>query len=113
MDFNHYQRLAARTRADNPSREMTIAILGLGLTGEAGEAAEDIKHFLGHGHELNLEKLVKELGDVLWYVSQIADVFNIKLADVARLNIEKLMKRYPDGFSTEHSIARKDENGDL
>jgi NTP pyrophosphatase (non-canonical NTP hydrolase) len=113
MDFDVYQELASRTRADHESRDLAIAILTLGLTGEAGEAAEEIKHYLGHGHDLDMQKFKKELGDVLWYLSQLAHMFNINLSEIAELNIAKLRARYPEGFSVQHSKARLDENAGL
>lgn len=86
----------------------SLAISGLGLTGEAGEVADLLKKHIGHGHELNKEKLSKELGDVLWYLSNIASCFEIDLNDVAKTNIDKLKKRYPKGFNASDSIKRVD-----
>ena len=80
--------------------------LPFGLTGESGEVADLIKKHFGHGHVLDQDKLKKELGDVLWYLSQLAEQFGLELSDVAETNIDKLKKRYPDGFSEEASRNR-------
>lgn len=79
-----------------------------GLTGEAGEVADLIKKHFGHGHELDLTKVKKELGDVLWYLSQLAEQFGLSMDDVGEANIAKLKARYPDGFSEEASKNRKE-----
>ena len=110
--FDEYQRAAARTMntTDDELRnpEKRLAIFGLGVAGETGEVVEMIKKHIGHGHELDLQKLTKELGDVLWYLSAICTVCGLELESVAKENIAKLHRRYPDGFSYEASQARVD-----
>lgn len=111
-DLNSYQQDALRTARVDPEAPLLridIARDGLGLTGEAGEVADILKKYIGHGHALDREKVVKELGDVLWYVAVLAHRMGWTLEDVALVNIEKLRKRYPDGFSSERSINRTDE----
>lgn len=100
--LDQYQQLAARTIGSDQS----LAVWGLGVAGEAGEVAELIKKVVGHGHPLDRNTLVTEIGDVLWYVSAIATTLGVSLSDVAAANIRKLQQRYPDGFSTERSINR-------
>lgn len=113
MDLNEYQNKATRTANTDLPREMQIATFALGLAGESGEVADLLKKHLGHGHPLDREKLVKELGDVLWYVAALADVYGIELGAVAETNLAKLRARYPDGFSSERSRNRPafDANG--
>lgn len=60
------------------------------------------------GHELNEQEMINELGDVCWYIALIASGLNVSLEEIMTRNIEKLEKRYPDGFSTHDSINRKD-----
>jgi NTP pyrophosphatase (non-canonical NTP hydrolase) len=79
----------------------------LGLTGESGEVADMIKKTLYHGHLIDIEKLIKELGDVLWYISVMAETLDIPLEKIAEQNIAKLAARYPEGFSEYLSINRK------
>lgn len=106
MSFEQYAELAQRTARKNIGLEKRLAIAGLGIAGEAGEVAEIIKKNIGHGHELDVTKLGKELGDVLWYIQEIGHIIGYPLELVAKDNIEKLKKRYPDGFSTEQSVNR-------
>lgn len=105
MNFTSYQKQAALTSGQKgfPQR---LVIGALGLNGEAGEVADLVKKHVGHGHELDLFSLEKELGDVLWYLAEICTALDLELSEVARANIEKLKQRYPDGFSTNRSINR-------
>lgn len=80
----------------------------LGLTGEAGEVADLIKKYIFHGHELDEDTLVKEMGDVMWYMALLCHALDIQLSTVMERNIEKLEKRYKDGFSEEASRNRKE-----
>ena len=105
MTGNEYQKLAMRT-AKPECR--TLSNVGLGLAGEAGEVADEIKKHLHHGHPLNKEKLVKELGDVCWYAALAATVLGVSLEDVMLMNIKKLKDRYPEGFDPEKSLHRKE-----
>jgi NTP pyrophosphatase (non-canonical NTP hydrolase) len=90
--------------------DMDTKICGLGIAGEAGEVADIIKKEYGHGHPRNVDKMRKELGDVLWYVTAIAHKYGLTLDDVMRGNIDKLTKRFPEGkFTTEASAARVDQ----
>lgn len=104
--FQEYQHAVARTAAPYDDTIKAKSVFGLGIAGEAGEVADLIKKEVGHGHPENREKVLKELGDVLWYVAAIASVYELRLSDIADANIEKLKKRYPEGFSTERSINR-------
>jgi NTP pyrophosphatase (non-canonical NTP hydrolase) len=107
VDMNEYQKLAMRTNSDQP---MTQAICNgvFGLCGEAGEVADLLKKSLFHGHELDKQSLSKELGDVMWYVACLAETFNLKLDKIAQQNIDKLIKRYPEGFDKQRSINRSE-----
>lgn len=82
----------------------------LAVAGEAGELADAIKKMTFHGHTFDQEKLLLEAGDVLWGLTYLCDVLGVSLEDVATKNIEKLKKRYPDGFNSEASIKRIDES---
>lgn len=90
--------------------ENRIVIAGLGLCGEAGEVVELLKKAFGHGHghELDKSKLSKELGDVAWYLSEIATAAGLRLSDILDENVGKLQKRYGGSFSTEASVNRKE-----
>jgi NTP pyrophosphatase (non-canonical NTP hydrolase) len=103
MNLNEYQELASRTANEH---DKELANYGLGITGEAGEVADIIKKHMFHGHDLDKQELLKELGDVLWYVSNIARISGLPFELVAQTNINKLKRRYPEGFSTERSVNR-------
>lgn len=81
----------------------------MGLCGESGETVDIVKKHLFHGHPLDKEKLVKELGDVAWYLAEAATALDIPLEEIFEKNIEKLKSRYPEGFDTEKSINRTKE----
>lgn len=114
MELNEYQRLASRTL--NPDQGMRNMLVNgaLGLAGESGEAADLVKKHVFHGHDLDVRDLADELGDVLWYISQIATSQGLTMEQIARRNITKLQERYPDGFVRERSIKRRrpEEEGD-
>lgn len=105
MNFNSYQNQANRTASKN-SDDKSILISCMGLAGEAGEVVDYLKKVYGHGHQYNHEKLIDELGDVLWYIADIAHKHNIDMGAIAERNIKKLRDRYPEGFSQEKSINR-------
>lgn len=104
LTLNEYQLLAQRT---SPNEGRSRIVNGcMGLCGESGECIDHLKKHLNQGHPLDEEKLAEELGDVLWYCAELAAGLNMTLEAIARNNIEKLKKRYPDGFSAEKSIHR-------
>lgn len=103
MTINEYQVQAMRFA--NP-KCLNIFNAALGLTGEAGEFADLIKKINFHGHAKDTEHLIKELGDVLWYVALAAQILNTDLETIMEKNIDKLLARYPDGFSEERSKNR-------
>ena len=108
MTLNDYQTLAQRTSGNAlPSNKIENGILG--LCGESGECAEILKKYLHQGHEFDREAMKAELGDVLWYVAELAAGLGITLEEVAEGNIAKMQKRYPDGFDTRRSVERSDQ----
>lgn len=109
MNFNEYQNLATRTRNNTTTPDLELLNYSLGLAGETGEVIEMIKKTVFHGHEINSFEIQKELGDVLWYLSQIARMAGLTLDEIASTNIEKLRKRYPIAFSKEASINRPED----
>ena len=93
-------------------RMLTAAV---GMSAEAGEFTEIVKKMVFQGkpvNEENLFHLKRELGDIMWYVSQACLGLDISLEEVIQMNFEKLSARYPEGaFSIERSENRKE--GDL
>ena len=110
MKLNEYQELASRTAKDHGVFNKNLAEYGMGVSEEGGEVCGIIKKVVFHGHDLERESVAKELGDVMWYVSQTARLIGYTLQEVAEMNVAKLEKRYPMGFSTFDSIKRVDVN---
>ena len=106
MTINEYQQLALRTL--NPELDNKDVLINgvMGLCGESGEAIDIVKKHLAQGHELDRENLAKELGDIAWYLAETAYAIGYPLEDILQMNIEKLLDRYPEGFSTERSVNR-------
>lgn len=108
MTINEYQELAMRTL--NPSLDKKDVLINgvMGLCGEAGEAIDIVKKHLAQGHELDRAHLIKELGDIAWYLAETATALDVTLEEVLQGNIDKLKKRYPEGFDSEKSIQREE-----
>lgn len=107
---NDYQRAALRTaQMDNLSNEEVLLNGVMGLNGEAGEVIDLVKKARFQGHELDTEKLMKELGDIAWYLAITAISIGYSLSDVFDANVEKLKKRYPDGFDKARSMNRAEQ----
>lgn len=97
MNFQDYQKII-ETFAVYPRDNELIAVsyLALGLNGEAGEVADQVKKAIRNDGEISAErraKILDEIGDVLWYITRLAIEFDAPLADIAQANIEKLEKR--------------------
>lgn len=106
MTINEYQQRAmASLNPELKGRDVLINSV-MGLCGESGEAIDIVKKWLAQGHLLDREHLAKELGDVAWYLAEAATALDLDLEDILRANLEKLERRYPDGFSTEKSVGR-------
>ena len=111
MTLSDYQRMARRTAGTKgKSDKMEEALFG--LAGEVWELCDHYKKYMHQGHELSYDHMAEEAGDVMWYLAEIADALGLTLEDIARRNIDKLRKRYPDGFDPERSINREGEHED-
>ena len=108
MTLNDYQKLAMVTLNPALSKKDVLINGVMGLCGESGEAIDIVKKHLAQGHELDREKLIKELGDVAWYLAETAWALDVSLEEVCQGNINKLKKRYPEGFAEENSIHREE-----
>ncbi|MBE5093861.1 nucleoside triphosphate pyrophosphohydrolase family protein [Bacillus thuringiensis] len=114
-----YQEAALRTWNTNQDFGGRVLNAALGLSGESGEVADIVKKAIFHGHGFdpahcpgeedgNTHKIALELGDILYYISIMSYEMGYTLEDIAQMNIAKLTKRYPHGFSRESSQARVD-----
>lgn len=97
LTFDDYQDFTKTTRVYNHP----IVYPALGLAGEAGEVAEKIKKMLrdddGVMTEERREGVIKELGDVVWYIAALADDLDIAFGEIAQINVDKLTKRRESG----------------
>ena len=108
MTGKEYQHLAMTTLNPQLSKKDVLINAVMGLCGESGEAIDIVKKHLHQGHELDKEKLVKELGDIAWYLAEAAYALDVDLDAVFEGNIAKLKARYPEGFDAEKSIHREE-----
>lgn len=95
--------------------EMDVDLGGIinglfGLSGEVGELTDMVKKWIFHEKELDEDHAKKELGDVMWYIAMICESFGWSLDEIMQMNIDKLKKRYPDGFDTERANNRSPED---
>ena len=110
MLVNDYQKEAMTTL--NPALDKKDVLINsvMGLCGESGEAIDIVKKWLMQGHDLDKEHLIKELGDVAWYLAEAATALDVPLETVLQGNLDKLRQRFPNGFSTEASVHRKKDD---
>ena len=105
MTLNEYQELAARTINPELTVSQQVRHALFGIASEVGELSGLFQKKL-QGHDIDEEHLMKECGDILWMLAELLTAKGYTLDDVARMNIDKLRARYPDGFDTEHSLHR-------
>lgn len=106
MTVNEYQKLAMTTK--NPAMDDRETLINgvMGLCGEAGEVIDLVKKHLAQGHPLDRDRMIGELGDVAWYLAELATVLDVPMEEILLRNIEKLRARYPEGFSSACSQNR-------
>lgn len=105
---NAYQQDAMTLRNPATPREDVLLNAVMGLCGEAGEAIDLVKKQRFQGHPLDRDALVKELGDVAWYLAEAAEGLGVPLEEILRRNLQKLHQRYPQGFTVAQSLHRPD-----
>ena len=108
MTINEYQTEALRTAASTSNDETLLLNGVMGLCGESGECVDMMKKHLFQGHELDKEHIAKELGDVAWYIALSAYAMGYDLETILQMNVDKLRKRYPNGFEAERSLHRQE-----
>lgn len=111
MTINEYQTAALRTAQTEELTQIELVMnAALGLCGESGEVADIVKKFRFQGHELDFEHISKELGDIAWYLAVGAYSIGYDLETILQMNVDKLKARYPDGFSTDRSLHRAEND---
>ena len=109
MTVDEYQKSAARTINYRLSRnEQEMHALHL-LASEVGEI-HGIYQKTYQGHDFCDKELAKEVGDLMWGIAELCTALGWSMSEVCRMNIEKLKKRYPEGFDEERSIHRDERN---
>ena len=105
MTPNDYQNEVMRTCGAAEFHER-LAMSAMGLAGETGEICDLLKKHLWHDHGLDFGKMQAEIGDLFWYLALLCNTLGLTFTNVMEANIEKLRKRYPDGFDAERSKNR-------
>ena len=80
----------------NDTHRERLLLSSMGLAGETGEVVDEIKKVAFHGKTMDLDKLVKELGDVLWYYTLLTQLYGLTMDQIKEANVRKLCERYPD-----------------
>lgn len=106
LNVNDYQCFAMTTLNRAIPREELLLNALMGLCGESGEAIDILKKHRFQGHPLDQDRIVKELGDIAWYLAEAAEALDIPLEEILRRNLDKLAARYPRGFAAEDSRQR-------
>lgn len=107
MTLDDYNVLAIRTLNDLGSFKNNLVHMALGITGEAGEVADVIKKHYAYGKTLDVQHLVEEVGDIMFYLNGLLAEVDVEWSEVLELNIKKLEARYPDlRFNADHAINR-------
>jgi NTP pyrophosphatase (non-canonical NTP hydrolase) len=107
VTFDEYEQAAARTVNASLSPEQRLMDAAAGLAEEAGEVLGHVRKHLFMAHPLDRERVTEELGDALWCLATLASCVGVRLGEVAATNVEKLRRRYPDGYSDQASRDRR------
>lgn len=108
MSFDRgYADLSKRLSGNNRQLRLLHSIMGMG--GEIGETIDAVKKHILYNSELDVENLKEECGDILWYMSLMLTEICSSFEEVMQMNIDKLSKRYPKGFTEEHAKLRLDK----
>ena len=111
MTINEYQTAALRTAQTEELTHIELVMnAALGLCGESGEVSDIVKKFRFQGHDLDFDHIAKELGDIAWYLAVGAYAIGYDLETILQMNVDKLKARYPDGFSTDRSLHRAEND---
>ena len=112
MSLNDYQVKSKRTLNQELTKEQTVSNMIMGILGETGEVADIIKKHYYQGHDMDIEHIKEEIGDVMFYIVNLCNVLDLDLEALLYQNHTKLMKRYPNGFNEKDSIERDTQGSD-
>lgn len=112
MELNEFQALALRTwKTTDKESESHHALHG--ILSEAGEVADALKKHYFYGQVLDVDNVKEELGDIMYYIATLAHVHGFSLSECGSSCIDKLKRRYPNGFTEEDAKARRDKDGEV
>ena len=106
MDLKNYQKLCRQTAKKFSNKQLEIATWGLGVSGEAGDIASCIKKYYAHQNTEVKDGIKENIDDMLWYTAMICNFFGWDMQEILNENVEKLKKRFPNGFTI--ADARRD-----
>lgn len=106
MKLKEYQETCKKTAQKCDNKETEIFTWGLGIAGEAGDVASCIKKTISHKNDVR-EGIKENIGDTMWYAAMICNFFGWDFEQILDENIEKLKKRYPEGFTFEEAQKKR------
>lgn len=109
-DLDMFQEEALRSMRNDLPYELICSNMCMGLAGETGETVDIFKKHIYQGKDLDINDVIEEIGDILWYIANLCNVNKITMKECMESNVEKLRKRYPNGFSIKDALERVDKN---
>ena len=109
-DLDVFQEEALRSMRNDLPYEAICSNMCMGLAGETGETVDIFKKHIYQGKDLDICDVIEEIGDILWYIANLCNVNKITMKECMESNVEKLRKRYPNGFSIKDALERADKN---
>ena len=109
-DLDVFQEEALRSMRSDLPYEAICSNMCMGLAGETGETIDIFKKHIYQGKDLDINDVIEEIGDILWYIANLCNVNKITMKECMESNVEKLRKRYPNGFSIKDALERADKN---
>ena len=106
MEIREFQRVSTRTLNKELSKEQQVSNMIFGSNGELGEVTDILKKHLYQGHRIDKQHLAEEIGDTLFYIVNLCTIYNLDVEDILQANVDKLKKRFPNGFESNRSINR-------
>lgn len=106
MEIREFQRVSTRTLNKELSKEQQVSNMIFGANGELGEVTDILKKHLYQGHRIDKQHLAEEIGDTLFYIVNLCTIYNLDVEDILQANVDKLKKRFPNGFESNRSINR-------
>ena len=109
-DLDVFQEEALRSMRSDLPYEAICSNMCMGFAGETGETVDLFKKHIYQGKDFDFNDVIVEIGDILWYIANLCNVNKITMKECMESNVEKLRKRYPNGFSIKDALERVDKN---